>query len=347
MITLDDVAKEARVSTATVSIVVNDRHFRGVRVSPATRERVLDVARQLGYTPNSLARAVATGKNRVFGFIKDDFDSELSMRIMVGAQEEGEAQDYLIKPFRLNKTELAKDVITRCLGQRVAGMILVNLADEALEIVLRETEKAHLHVVTVDTPSYDGSCVNVRSDAAQGIRLAIEHLAGLGHKRIGFIAGPAGAIVSEERKAYFFAACKELGIGVPDNYVVDSSWGDYEPVEGAVSAILSSGAGRRPTALFCAGDPIAMMTIKAARRGGLVVPRDLSIVGYSNASFAYLSDPSLTTVAQDFVEMGRVAVRYLLEVTTTPNHAAATAEIKLPATLIVRELTAPPSSSGE
>ncbi|MDR3707350.1 MAG: LacI family DNA-binding transcriptional regulator [Capsulimonadaceae bacterium] len=339
MITLDDVAKQAGVSTSTVSIVVNNRHVRGVSVSPATRERVLHVAREMGYTPNSLARAVATGKNRVLGFIKDDLAAELAMRIMVGAQQECEIADYLIKPFQLSHPAIASDLVRKCLGQRVAGIIVVNLPDDALAIVLHEAKTAEVPVVMVDSPSPNASCIQITSDAEQGVRLMCGHLVEQGHKRIAFIGGPADSVVSQERKRIFRDACLEYGLDIREDMIVDTSWGETDIVKAAVAPLLARPVEHRPTALFCAGDAIAMMSVKTARRCGLRVPKDVSVTGYSNASYAYLCDPALTTVAQDFVEMGRIAVRHVLALAADKDCAAKSAIVKVPTSLVVREST--------
>ena len=148
MITLEDVAKHASVSASTVSIVVNDRKVRGVSISAATRQRVLEAAKELGYTPNSLARAVATGKNRVFAFLTDNPTAEISLRAMIGAQEESDKNDYMIKPFRWPKDEEQwKASITKIIGQRVAGVVLISIADDSLKFIVDSISRCGLPFV--------------------------------------------------------------------------------------------------------------------------------------------------------------------------------------------------------
>jgi len=333
MITLDDVAKKAGVSASTVSIVVNDRKVRGVSISPATRERVLHFAREMGYTPNGLARAMATGKNRVIGLIKDDVSTELAMRIMVGAQTECEKSGYLIKPFQLPDLSDCHDVAERCLSQRVAGIILINLPDDAAKYIWEKASSSNVPVIMLDQLPVEDFGVRITSDDEMGVRLMCDHLIKMGHHRIGYIGGDPGNNLSNMRKEYVRAAMDERGVPVFEQDIHDGSWGDPEPVNVSVGKLLGRPDQDRPTALFCAGDATAMMAIRAARRMGFDLPREISITGYSNARYAYLCDPSLTTVAQDFEGMGRTAVRYLLG----SANASGSTVVRIPTSLVVRE----------
>lgn len=335
MITLDDVAKEAGVSASTVSIVVNDRRVRGVSISDATRERVLHVARKMGYTPNSLSRALATGKTRVFGLIHQHAVSELLSRITFGAHEECEQIGHLIKPFPLREPELADSVVQNCLSERIVGIIICNLDEHSSSTVIREASRAGVPVAAVDSPVVSVPCTQVTSDSEHGVRIMCDYLVSLGHRRIGFIAGPADSAISISRKASFRAACLANAVDARPEDIVDSHWGDSEVVTKAVTPLLLREPARRPTALFCAGDAIAMMVIRAARSCGLRIPEDLSVVGFSNMSFAYLCDPPLTTVAQDFNEIGREAIRRL-RADAASGMSSETAIVKVPTTLVVR-----------
>jgi DNA-binding LacI/PurR family transcriptional regulator len=332
MITLEDVAKSAGVSASTVSIVVNNRKVRGVSVSPATRDRVLNVAREMGYTPNGLARAMATGKNKVFGIIKDDFASEIATNIMVGAMEECDKLGYLLKPFKLPQPSESRIIAERCLGQRVAGLMLVNVPQDAAREIWEIALTAQVPVVMLDQVPTDDFGIRITSDDEMGIRLMLDFLIEEGHKRIAFMSGDHGYPLSDLRMDTFRTALTERGLPVFDSDILYGSWGLPDQVEVSVASLLNRPKENIPTALFCAGDGMAMMAIREARRLGFNVPYDLAVAGYSNADYAYLCDPALTTVSQDFVGMGRIAALHLLG---SPS-ASEKALIRMPTRLVVR-----------
>ena len=340
MITLGDVAKKAGVSSSTVSIVVNNRQVPGVSVSAATRERVLQVARQMGYTPNSLARAMATGKNRVFAIVKEELVSEIGSRILNGAQQESARANYLVKPFQLNEPDAALELVQSCLSQRVAGMILVNLPDAVVDVFCREAQLASVPVVMVDDLPRNRAGLQITSDNRGGVRQMCEFLLKAGHREIGFIGGPEESWVSQERKRYFRETLAEHGLSVPDEFVADACWARHDIVEPAVARMLDPAREKRPTALFCAGDAIAMMAIRAARKLGYALPWDLSVTGFMNATYSYLSDPSLTTVGQDFEEMARIGVRYLEGCAAGQMPPLSDEIVRVPTKLVVRESVA-------
>ncbi len=338
MVTLNDVAKHASVSPSTVSIVVNNRNVRGVSISPATRERVLESARQLGYTPNSLARAVATGKNRVFAYITDNPTAEISLRTMIGAQEEADNHDYMIKPFRWPKApELWTSAITKIMGQRIAGAVLISIEADSLTFLVEEFSRRQLPFVQIDDCQTESVGTSVISDDESGIREVVNAMIEMGHRDFGYIGGPKDSRIAAERKRYARIAIQNQGLTVHDEWIVDGSWEDSSVVRPLVKRIIGN-ASSRPSVLVCASDWTAMMALRAIREAGLSVPTNISVTGFADFAGSYLADPSLTTVRQPFEQMGSIAVRQLMAAGEMPTSHMPTVH-KVPTKLILREST--------
>jgi LacI family transcriptional regulator len=318
MLTMTDVAREAGVSRSTVSFVLNKR-YEGVYISEETRQRVLSAASALGYRRNELARAVVTGKNRVLGFLACSPEAELVARMLAGALDEAEAQGYSIKVLRLQNNVVDHATIERCAELRLAVVIALYLNENRLEYLHQEMARYGIPVATLDDSLPHPWGVRVISDDKQGCRLAIQHLVELGHRRIALISGRADAGSAILREQGFREVMEEFGLPVPDGYIQHGNWA-CERTEVAARALLEHPAGR-PTAVLCAGDLMAMVLMRVARRQGINVPEDLSVVGFDDIAAAEAADPPLTTVAQPFQEMGRLAVRRLIETVERWNSA--------------------------
>jgi DNA-binding LacI/PurR family transcriptional regulator len=168
----------------------------------------------------------------------------------------------------------------------------------------------------------------------------VEHLYELGHRRIAFISAQYASSLSRVREATFRQEMQRAGLPVSDDTVVHTDWQKRDVIEAKVLELLHR-PGPRPTALLCAGDMIAMTAQRAARLCGLSLPRDLSVVGFANFLMATYADPPLTTVAQPFEEIGRLAVRRLLA--SQDGSESVTGTLEVPTQLVVRlSTTAPP-----
>ncbi len=337
-ITMADIAKEAGVSRATASYVLNDRAT-AVRISAKTRQRVLDAARNLGYRRNELARAMVTGKNHVLGVLARNPGPEPKARLLEGVQEEADASGYFVKLLHHPDQEDIHEVARRCVEQRLAGLIVLRPSQVALAELYVDLAHYGIPLALVDDSVTQPGTISVTSDDMQGCRLAVAHLAALGHQRIALIEGkrqPNPLL----REAAFRQAMRDHSLPVPKSFIVYADW-NLEQTERAVTDLFSVRQDP-PTALFCsAGDPFAAVAIRALRRSGRCVPEDVSVVGYSDLLLATCLDPPLTTIAQPFHEIGRIAVRRLLARLAnqgeTPTDSAAAS--LLPTQLIVREST--------
>ncbi len=340
MITISDIASRAGVSRTTVSYVLNGRES-GVRISEETRRRVQEAASAMGYRRNSLAHAVTTGKNPVLGFLACAPEGELVARLLAGALDEAEEASYFIKVLRLRHNTVNAEVIERCAELRLAGVIVLYLDQGQLKYLQGEMARYEIPVAVLDDSFPQPAGIRVISDDVQGCRLAIQHLAALGHKRIAFISGAPTSGCAVLREDGFQAAMREAKLPLPEGYLLRGEW-NIEATEQAALQLLSSEHGR-PTAILCAGDEWAMVAMRTLRRQGLHVPEDVSVVGFGDFRTSQFWEPPLTTVAQPFQEMGRLAVRRLLQKIQAPDDPLPR-EDALPTQLIVRESTAAASS---
>jgi LacI family transcriptional regulator len=342
MVTMADIAVRAGVSRATVSLVLNEKHAI-VGIAEETRQRVLKAASELNYRPNEIARAMVTGRNPVVGFLVRESQREVPTRILAGALAEAEKRGYSVKVIRA-EGEFDHRIIERCAEMRLAGIIALYIYGEPLEYLHHEMARYATPVAVVDSSFPPSRGIRVISDDRDGARQVMEHLAGLGHRRIAFISGAPGSGAAAEREEGYRSALAALGIPTPADYLVHGNW-NIPRIEEQTRFLLDHPAGR-PTAVFCADDRTALIAARTARTAGFRVPEDLSLVGFADLEMAEYGDPPMTTVAQPFPEMGAAAVRHLLEWTEEHHRsrqsAAPPVEVSLPTRLVVRASTAPP-----
>ena len=313
-VSMADVARLAGVSSQTVSRVSTGNPG----VLEATRRQVLDAMRQLGYRPNSAARALKRGEFRTIGVILFTLATTGNSRT-VEAIVALPTRDGVLGAFtRLG--ELAVD--------GVIVIMEVHLLDAA-----NLTLPPGMQVVVVDSDAGDRYPV-VDTDQADGARQGVRHLLDLGHHTVWHLAGPAESFASERRAQAWRAVLEEAGRPVP-------------PVErGDWSALSGYRAGLRLadqpdcTAVFAANDQMALGVLRALHERGRRVPEDVSVVGFDDLPDAASYLPPLTTVRQDFAEVGRRCVQGLLE--QIRDVRAEPGTVLVPTTLILRSSTAPP-----
>jgi DNA-binding LacI/PurR family transcriptional regulator len=350
MVTMADIARKAGVSRATASYVLNDRQTE-MRISDETQRRVMAVAAELGYRRNDLARAVKSGKSYVLGYLQMAH-VELETRIQEGVLKTASEAGYLLKLLPWGDATV-EQVARLCVEQRLAGVITRSLPKVGDTIAFfTELESYGIPVVFMDD-SLEGLALPrmswVTSDDDQGIRLAVEHLIGLGHYHIGFIGGYIlDRLHPQEfrRLDAFHQVMAAHDLPVPERFVLEAKW-NTRLTERLVRELYQNNL-LLPTALLCAGAEPALVAIRTLRRMGLHVPEDVSVIGYSDFAFAPLIDPPLTTVSQPFEEMGAVATQILLSKLQEESSEQETGpHILLPTSLVVRESTAvPPAGQG-
>ncbi len=357
MVTMGDVAARAGVSQATVSFVLGGTSDR-LKISPQTRERVLEVARELGYQRNQFARAMVTGKSRIIGVLTAPSSGENIIHIMTGAMEATSQNDYLLKVLHLAYAGIDEATIARCLAWRLAGALIVGLSEESHRLLNDAFRENKIPVALIDNVPPLEWGVRVRSNDEQGIGQVISHLTGLGHRRIAFMGGRRGPL-SEWRERSFRAALADAGLSAPEHWIRHSSWGDQTVMETEIRALFAESGQDLPTAVVCSADTVALVTLRIARSLGLRLPADLSVTGYSNGSLSEFVDPPLTTVDQAFHEMGRIAASQVIGFAENADaensdtevlqryENATRGDIQIPTRLIERGSTAPPPASGK
>ena len=321
MITMTDIAKKAGVGRSAVSYVLNGSQSETVRVSEATRQRILETALEMGYRPNELARSVRSGKTRMIGYLIMEPEYEPHWNTLVGALSEAEALGLTIKVFSVTNANLAERV-RQCIELRLGGIIVRVIPEKS--VIFEEARRARTPVVSVDEAIAQPFGATITSDDAVGCKAAIEHLRHLGHSRIGFVSSGfpqmfgGGGDIGTAREHLFRLEMQAQGLHLPKDYVAYETMSVYgagsegtENTRSAVDATLAllSHPQGRPTAIFCWRDETAMVVMGACKEQGLRVPQDISVVGFSNISTAKFADPPLSTVRSPWKEMGRIAMR--------------------------------------
>jgi LacI family transcriptional regulator len=309
-----DVAAAAGVSLGTVSNVLN----RPDRVSAATRERVEDAMRLLGFVRNESARQLRAGRSSTLAYVMLDATNPFFTDVAQGIEQEAEQRDlslFLCNSDNRADRELA--YLRRLQQQRVQGVLItpVDPGNPVLEEVARATP-----LVIVDRVGQPGTFCSVSVDDVLGGRVAVEHLLELGHERIAFVGGPHTLGQVRDRLAGARSALTEAGRDEDDLVVVDIAALTVAEGRGAGQRIAGMRRQARPTAAFCANDLVALGLLQQCVTLGLRVPDDVAIVGYDDIEFAAAAAVPLTSVRQPRRELGRRAAELLFDEVSDPGH---------------------------
>jgi LacI family transcriptional regulator, galactose operon repressor len=331
--TIRDIADLAGVSIATVSRVLNDRPD----VAPETRETVLQVVREHGFSTNRGARGLSSGKTGIVGLTLPLVADAYFGPILSGASEALYEQDMriMLAPT-LHEHDREVSLLERLVRGTTDGAILM-LPEESTEELLHLQELGYPFVVVDprEPPPNGIPCVSAMH--AAGAKAATEHLLDLGHTRIAAIGGAEGWYANEERMNGYRAALASRGI-LPDARLIRHS--DWRIPSGEAAAEELLALPERPTAIFAFNDNVAIGALNAARKLGLRVPDDLSLVGFDDTFQASIVAPRLTTVRQPLAELGRMGVSLLLRLIEGQRLDAL--RVELATTLVVRDSTGPP-----
>jgi DNA-binding LacI/PurR family transcriptional regulator len=324
-----DVATAAGVSMQTVSRVANGAE----NVLPATRARVEDVMRQLGYRPNHAARALRSGRTKNIGvivFTLSSFGNMRTLEAVVNAAAQAKYSISLMSAANRTQSEVAA-AFARLREQAVDGALVIvesHILDQA-EVEL----PPDLPVVVIDSSTHSDHSL-VDTDQLLGARQATEHLLSLGHHTVWHISGPEGSFSADRREAGWRETLEAAGRPVPP--VLQGDWTTEAGY--AVGMELA----RRPevTAVFASNDQMALGLLRACHELGRPVPSSMSVVGFDDMKESDSFWPPLTTVHQYFDDVGRQGIALLLEAI---EHTKEPRQVVIPTTLVIRESTAPPS----
>jgi LacI family transcriptional regulator len=328
-VTIIDVAREANVSFATVSRVVNGKGY----VSAQTRERVMQAMTRIGYTVNRQARVLAGGRTQVIGLLVPDLDTSYIGEILKGIDEELAAASYDLMLYTTHQRKTRESVyVNSLLNGMTDGLLMVlPMAPEAYVDSIR---RRGFPFILIDHEGLDREGPSVGATNREGAKQAVRHLVELGHTRIGLVTGKMEMDCARERLAGCHEALAEAGI-VPDLV----RHGDFHRSLAYRLTEELLHLPDPPTAIFAANDVSAFGVMDAVRNYGLRIPDDISVVGFDDIPDAQWTQPPLTTVRQPMREMGKRAARMLLDAIADPN--ATQERVELPTELVVRSTTAP------
>ena len=333
-VTINSVATYAGVSKKTVSRVLNNEP----NVSPATREKVLKVFKELDYTPNPIARGLARNRSFIIGCLYDNPSKSYITRVQSGALEACHKHNYnlLIHPCELRGEALIANIENLLMTSRLDGLVLTPPFSDSIELI-EFLKKKNVNYARVASAIEDDESISVRRNEEQGAFEITEHLIELGHSHIAFIKGHPDHSATEQRFSGYQRALSAHNLTFDDTLVAE---GNFSYHSGADSAKAILDINPRPSAVFASNDYMAAAVLKLATQRQLKVPEDISIAGFDNAPIARHIWPGLTTIAQPVEEMTRQAVELLIE--QIGGAQVQVRQTTLEAKLITRESTSKP-----
>src|ERR1700732_3293769 len=283
-----EIAKRAKVSTATVSRTIN----RVPTVNAQLAKRVWNIVDELGYYPNTQARALVSGRSRIFGLIVSEITNPFFPEIVQVFENIAVEHHYeILLSSTVHDPKLMESSVRRMLERRGDGVVVMTFGVE--EVLLEDLKLRNVPLVFVDVGPPRPHVSNIRIDYLNGIRQAVQHLAALRHEKIAFITGPLRLKSAMARKQAFLRSMQEIGLDTDPGLVVE---GDHT-VEGGFAAFTRLLAGTvRPTAVLCSNDMTAIGVMRKSHDAGLSIPRDISVIGFDDIRLAQFVIPPLTSV---------------------------------------------------
>ncbi|AUI50173.1 LacI family DNA-binding transcriptional regulator [Arthrobacter crystallopoietes] len=328
-VTIRDVAARAGVSPATASRVLSGHPATSV----LSRERVEQAVAELGFRPNAQARSLRSTRTSTIGLLISDVRNPFFADLAHAAEQQALELGLITLLANANESvEQQNRYLDVLLAQRVDGLILVPQGGDNANVEMLAS--SGLPAVFVDRVIDDIDLPSVTADNSSGMGEAVQHLATLGHRRIGYISGPRSASTGRERFAAFQAATLDCGLERDPELVV---FGDFQAGSGAAGARQLLELTNAPTALIAADGLMTMGAVRVCQELGIRIGEDLSLVGYDDIDAFAIMRPALTLIAQDADEMGRTAVRLLHEVIAGQRPEP----VVLPTRLMVRKSTGP------
>jgi LacI family transcriptional regulator len=330
-----EIARRAKVSTATVSRAIN----RIPTVDPQLAKRVWKVVDELGYYPNTQARALVSGRSRIFGLIVSEITNPFFPEIVQTFEDLAVENNYeILITSTVHDPKRMETAVRRMIERRVDGVAILTFGME--ESLIEHLRFRKVPLVFVDVGPDAPLVANIRIDYQNGIRQAVQHLAALRHKRIAFVTGPLRLKSALARKAAFQQAMDEIGL--PSDVIIE---GDHTMEGGKAALIKLIGLRPHATAILCSNDMTAIGVIREAYDLDLSVPSELSVIGFDDIRLAQFTTPPLTTVQMSQRELAKLAFQALMS-KMGADGSSHRIEYKLVTSLILRDSTAlaPPAN---
>jgi len=333
-VSIKDIARAAGVSHSTVSRALRNSAL----IRPATRERIQEIAREMGYSPDTIARSLVTGRTRTVGIVVTTITDPFVAELVHGIENHALPSGYsTILASSGGEPEREVAAVEMLRAKRVEAVIVTSSRVGALYLERLEAQEVPVVLINDHTSQAAPTTCSVTVDNRGGGRLATEHLVGLGHWRIAYVAAAPGHYDGVERQTGYRQALDAASIPQDPGLVLAGD-GRADGGERAFAALQT--LAEPATAVFCYNDMTAIGLLRAARRAGVRVPDDLAVVGFDDIAFASYVVPALTTIAQPTTSMGECAMDMALAL-AGGGEACPRRHVVMPGRLIVRE------SSGE
>ncbi|HEY8870515.1 MAG TPA: LacI family DNA-binding transcriptional regulator [Candidatus Limnocylindrales bacterium] len=307
MATLKDVAALAGVDKSTASRVLRNQWSEVVR--PETRDRIHEAAAQLGYRPNAFAKSLRTRRTNTLALVVPDLDNLGFANVSHGVQAAAAEAGYVVL-LADARASAEEEILQRLVTEgRVDGLLVAFAQRE--DPFVGQMAGGRIPLVMVNR-RVEGAPGSVVVDDRRGAELAVEHLYGLGHRNIGFVAGPLSFDTGRRRDEGFRAMLRRLGLPTREEWIADGRYSEEGGYEATVQ-ILERSTDERPTGLFAANLMSSLGALRALRERHLRVPEDMSVVAMDEHIVAEHANPPITTVVMPLYEMGELAVRMLID----------------------------------
>ena len=329
---LREIARRAGVSTATVSRTIN----RIPTVDPRLAKRVWKVVQELGYYPNTQARALVSGKSRIFGLVVSEITNPFFPEIVQSFEDIAVRHNYeILLTSTVHEPKRMELAVRRMIERRVDGVAILTFGME--EALLEDLRFRKVPLVFVDVGPHAPGITNIRVNYLFGIRQAVQHLAALRHTRIAFVTGPLSLKSAMARKKAFETSMQEIGLEVPPEMIIG---GDHKTEGGMHALAVLAGLRNRPTAVLCSNDMTAIGVMRKAYDLGIAVPSELSVVGFDDIRFAQYMIPPLTTIRMSQTLLAELACNALLAEVRQESPSPEGRECELVTDLVLRGSTA-------
>ncbi|MFN3135343.1 MAG: LacI family DNA-binding transcriptional regulator [Candidatus Kryptonium sp.] len=332
MATIKDVAKKAGVSISTVSYVLNNKG----KVSEATRERVLQIAQELNYIPNTFAKGLKKKQYELVALIVHEIKGPFYDSIVRGIQDVLHSFGYNLLIFCT--LENRREDINKFLRTGIVNGFLVLTPAVKTDDILKWAHQ--FKIVTLDRIVNDNRIKSVRINNEKGAYEVVKYLNNLGHKKIGFMKGSKDSLDARERFRGFSHAMHDLKLEIDQSLIFEGDFTEESGYKIMKNFIKKNKKKNFPTALFCANDEMAIGALKALKEENIDVPNDISLIGFDDIELSSYVSPALTTVRRPMYQLGSIAAHMLLSMLNEKNERTeGLSNVVLDVELIIREST--------